>query len=210
MNSQALFKTKGLCLEGGYVFDDVSVLPGEVLWINSENPFELDIFVAFILGLINIKSGKGSVFGKKLVSGKKISALPHGIVSYFDIVNWYPELKTIEALINVLAHSRGLQSSFVLTEFKRLLHGIGAAYALNLELNKMTRVTKMLLSTALVMSMPSLIMLLIEPFEALDKDGANFLDKEIKNVARDGSSVFILSGSEPSFYDSLIKIGKKQ
>jgi ABC-type multidrug transport system ATPase subunit len=204
MNSEKLFYSRGLYLEGGYVLKDVSVLSGDVVWVNSDNPVELDVFIAFLLGLVKIEEGNANI------SGRKIKDLPHNIVSYFDIVNWHPKLASINDLVNILAHSRGLQSSFVLNEFKRLLNGIGAGYAVNLSLDKMTRSTKIMLSTALVMSMPSLIMLLVEPFEVLDKEASIFLDAEIKNLANDGSSIFILSGTEPIFYNKSIKVGIKE
>lgn len=203
MSSEKLFYSRGLCLEGGYTLGDVSVLSGDLVWVNSDNPMDLDVFVAFILGLVKIKEGRANI------SGKEIKDIPYDVVSYFDLVNWHPRLASINDLVNILAHSRRLQSSFVLNEFKRILNGIGAGYALNLSLDKMTRATKVMLSTALVMSIPSLIMLLIDPFEVLDKESGLFLDAEIKNIVNDGSSVFILSSTEPGFYNKSIKVGIK-
>ena len=200
MSSEALFYSKGLCIDGGSVLQDISVLSGDVVWFASENPLAFELFTAFILGLIKVRKGRVNV------CGKDINAIPHNVISYFDIVNWYPELGSIDSLVNVLVYSRGLQPSFVLNEFKRILSGIGGAYALNLSLNEMTHTTKIMVSTALVMSMPSLIMLLHNPFEYLDKEGKVFLDTEIRNVSNDGSSVFILSDAEPAFYNKSMEM----
>jgi len=195
MHSNALFHSKGLVIDGGLAIDDISVIPGDVVWCDSDNPMSFDIFSSFIMGLLGSKKGSAKI------SSKEMSAVPHTVISYFDIVNWHPHVSSISSLINVLSYSRGLHAPFILNEFKRILSGIGGGYALNLSIGKMTRITRGMVSTSLVMAMPSLIMLLIDPFDGLDNEGAEFLKKEIATTANDGSAIFIMSSLEPPVYN---------
>ena len=67
--------------------------------------------------------------------------------------------------------------------------------------------TKIMVSTAATLSMPRLLVILMEPFTGLDKDGISFISDEIKKTALDGSSFIILSDSEPSIHSKHVKMG---
>jgi ABC-type multidrug transport system ATPase subunit len=201
MRTDTLLKTDDVFIKKDIRIPNVSLSSGDVLWMEMENDLQADVFVSFMLGLLDVQRGKA------LIAGGDISKNSPKAVSYIDVSRWNPKIGSPESFIKLLAHANGLQVSAVMSEFRRMLDGLGGAYALSINFEEMNVGTKRMVSTAASLSMPRLIILLLEPFMGLDADGSAFIEHEIKRIAMDGSSLIILSGSEPPVCSKHKKLG---
>ena len=199
MKTDDLLIIKDVLISKSLRLPDISLSSGDVLWLQTDNNLQADLFSSFMLGLFEIKKGKATLAGTDISKNTKT-------VSYIDISRWNPNAETVETFIKFLAHAAGFQISSVMNEFKRILEGMGAKYALDLNFDKMSVNTKIMVSTATSLSMPRLIVMLLEPFTGLDKEGASFISDEIKKTALDGSSFIILSDSEPPVHNKHVKM----
>jgi len=200
MRTDNLLTIKDVVINKGLKLPDIMLSSGEILWLQTDNNLQIDAFISFILGLFDIKKGKATLSGNDVTKNVKI-------ISYTDISRWNPKTENVVTFIKLLAHAGNFQISSVMNEFKRILDGMGAGYALNLSFEEMSANTKIMVSTAATLSMPRLLVILMEPFTGLDKDGISFISDEIKKTALDGSSFIILSDSEPSIHSKHVKMG---
>ncbi|MEI6092380.1 MAG: hypothetical protein WCQ47_01705 [bacterium] len=183
---------KLLILEGVQIHDDiripdVSLSSGEVVLVQTQNDLEADVFISFLFGLFPLKTGKA------WFSGASLAEYKHGLISYVDLSRWHPKIDNLEHFIKTMAYAKGLQVSYVLNDFKRILEGAGASYALDLSFDEMKPATKKVVSTCITLSMPQLLMVLLDPFFGLDKDNSLFISEQIKKIATDGSAFIILA-----------------
>ena len=173
---------------------DMDVASGEHVFVRVEHELLASLFVSALLGLIRVKSGKAVLAGKNM--GGDVS----GVVSYLGNGHWLPGTGSVERLVGYYAASRGLSVPQVYNEFCRLLHGLGAGYASRMNIKEMTYNTRKRVTTALTLSVPLLMMVLIEPFADLDNEANKFLMNELDRLSADGSSVIVLA-NEPSAYN---------
>ena len=193
MKTDNLLTIKDVVINKGLKLPDITLSSGDILWLQTDNNLQADVFSSFMLGLFEIKQGKATLAGNDITRNIKI-------ISYTDISRWNPKTDTVATFIKLLAHAGNFQISSVMNEFRRILDGMGAGYALNLN-------TKIMVSTATTLSMPRLVVMLLEPFTGLDKEGIAFISNEIKKTALDGSSLIIISDSEPSVHSKHVKMG---
>ncbi|MFH1223229.1 MAG: hypothetical protein V1647_02670 [Pseudomonadota bacterium] len=197
--SEPLLVANNVLLQGGVKIPNLSVLPGDILWLECENNLHSDIFVSFMLGLLKIRSGTATLSGNNIT-------LPgnHKVISYFNITA-HKYMDDVEKMVKLFAHSGGLEFSSAASEFKRILNGIGAGYALSVKSEEIAPATKKIIQTAMSVAMPSLLLLLDEPFTGLDTDGILFLKTELQNLVKDGTAVIIMSELEPPLNSKKLK-----
>ena len=200
MKTDNLLTIKDVVINKGLKLPDITLSSGDILWLQTDNNLQADVFSSFMLGLFEIKQGKATLAGNDITRNIKI-------ISYTDISRWNPKTDTVATFIKLLAHAGNFQISSVMNEFRRILDGMGAGYALNLNFDEMSVNTKIMVSTATTLSMPRLVVMLLEPFTGLDKEGIAFISNEIKKTALDGSSLIIISDSEPSVHSKHVKMG---
>lgn len=198
---------KLLILDGVSIYKDIKIpdlylSSGELLWIETQNDLEADVFVSFMFGLFPLKKGRAWFSGMSI---NKNTDLP---ISYIDLSRWHPKSDTLEGFVKTMAYAKGMQVSYVLNDFKRILEGVGASYALDLSFDEMRSATKKIVSTCITLSMPQLLMILLDPFTGLDKENSLFLAEQIKKISVDGSSFIILSDTEVPVSAKHIKMGK--
>jgi len=199
MRTDNLLTIKDVVIDKGLKLPDITLSSGDIMWLQTDNNLQSDLFISVMLGFFDIKNGKATLAGNEISKNTKI-------ISYTDLSRWSPKTETVETFIKLLAHAAGFQISSAVNEFKRILEGMGAAYALNLNFDEMSSNTKLMVSTAITLSMPRLVVMLLEPFTGLDKEGVAFINNEIKKTALDGSSFIILSDSEPSVHSQHVKM----
>ncbi|MCX6111756.1 MAG: hypothetical protein NTY22_00485 [Proteobacteria bacterium] len=199
MKIDNLLTMKGVFIHKGVKLPDVTLSSGDVLWIQTENNLQADLFTSFMLGLFEPKVGKAVLAGTDIRDAK-------GTVSYIDISRWNPRIDSVETFIKLLAYDGGFQISSVINEFRKILDGMDSGYILNMSFEEMSVSTKNIISTAISLSMPKLIIILLEPFAGLDKKAISFIGGEIKKIVLDGSSFIILSDSEPPVYSKHVKM----
>ena len=194
MRQDKLLITDGVLIRKDFGLPDLSLSSGDVLWLETENELQADVFISFMLGLLDVKKGKA------FIGGSSIKESTRKTISYIDLSMWNPKMDSLEDLVKLLAYDNGFQVSAVMNEFKRLLSGLGTVYATDMNFDEMSIGTKRIVSSAISLAMPQLIIMLVEPFMNLDKDSIFFMEQEIKRIALDGTSIIILSDTQPPVY----------
>ncbi|MBN1113757.1 MAG: hypothetical protein JXA66_00310 [Oligoflexia bacterium] len=180
---------------------DISLCSGEVLWLEVEHELYAEIFVSLLLGLLEPEKGELSLAGRPL--GRDVKKL----VSYISSGYWLPCLEDLKLMVRILSISLSLQTSMVYDEFRKNSEGLGITYALKMKLAEMKPWTKRRVVTALGMSMPALLVPLVEPFQGLETQESVFLGDRINEYAAEGTSFIILCSEEPPVYSKHVKFG---
>ena len=192
--SADVIRTEGVVLDGGIRISDISATAGDVLWAEVASSLYTDVFISLCLGLLKPIKGKYRLAGGRVTNSKQ-----KNIISFFD-ASWNAGVKDADTFVKMIALSYGEQISTVSSEFKRILIGLGAEYALKLDFNELKPATRSIVSTAATLSMPLLVVMLKEPYYGLEKQGSDFLNNEIARISKDGSLVMVFAGSTPAFY----------
>jgi len=198
--SNPLLITSDVELDRGIRIPDMSISSGEIFWLECENHLCADVFASFMLSLLKIKKGDATLSGLNIDLHKD-----HSVISYLNL-NWSIYVDDVQKLVKYMAYSGEHKFSSAMNEFKRILEGLGSAYILDMKLSEMTPATKRITSTSISLALPSLIILLEEPFLDIDETGSAFMKKELDNIIADGSSIIIMSESAPPSYMNKAKL----
>jgi len=199
MNAE-LICTQDVELIGGIKISDVSASAGDVLWAETSSPLYSDVVVSMLLGLM--KPVKGKYF---LASGRVTNRKQRKLISFFD-ASWDVGVKDAESFVKMIALNYDQQMSAVSSEFKRIIKGLGAEYALKVQFEDLKPATKSIVSTAATLALPFPIVLLREPFYGLEKYATDFLKSELLKLSKDGSLIVIFSESTPALYTKQVQI----
>jgi len=128
-----------------------------------------------------------SLLKKSTKSNRVLSYLPlayiSNINSLYELVCWYAAAKELDA-------------PAVFLEFKRLLAVFKSEYLLDVEVADLSLKSKGVISLCLMLSVPSMVMLISEAFLYLDDDNCNSLFAEVKRLKTEGASLIFISSIE--------------
>jgi len=96
--------------------------------------------------------------------------------------------------------------SAVSSEFKRIINGLGAEYALRVRFEELKPATRSIVSTAATLALPFPIVLLKEPYYGLEKHAADFLTSELAKLSKEGALVIMFAESTPALYTKQVQI----
>jgi len=195
-----LIFTEGVELTGGIKISNVSASAGEVLWAETASPLYSDVVISMLIGLMKPVKGK-----YLLAAGRVTNRKQRELISYFD-ATWNVGVKDVESFAKMIALNYDRHLSAVSSEFKRLMNGLGAEYALRVKFEELKPATKSIVSTAATLSLPFPIVLLKEPYYGLEKHAAEFLTSELLKLSKDGSLIIIFSEAPPALYTKQVQI----
>jgi len=195
-----LLSMEGVELTGGIMLSDVSAAAGDILWAGTASSLYSDVVIAMCLGLVKPVKGQYRLAGGK-VSNRKQKKL----ISFFD-ASWKVSISDAETFVKLIALNYDKQMSTVSSEFKRIIKGLGAEYALQLKFDDLKPATRSIVSTATTLALPLLVILLKEPYYGLEKNAVEFLNSEISRLSKDGSLIVIFSEPTPPIYTKQVQI----
>ncbi len=198
--SAELIYMEDVVLIGGIRVSNFSASAGDVLWAETASPLYSDVVISMLLGLM--RPVKGHYF---LAAGKATNRKQRKLISYFD-ASWDVGVKDAESFVKMIALNYDQQMSAVSSEFKRIIKGLGAEYALKVNFEELKPATKSIVSTAATLALPFPIVLLKEPFYGLEKNAADFLTSELSRLSKDGALVVIFAESTPALYTKQVQI----
>ncbi len=181
---------EGAKLENGATLPSVKAYAGDILWVETENDLYSDVFVSLLLGLSKPKKGVFKFFNSN--------------VSYCDVSEWLPQIKKVSSLCRAYAYSKGNHISACVNNVRKLLGGANAGYAFDMDIQKMAKSTRVMMSWAITMSVPALNIILNNPYYGMDKNASLFVSSEIEGAAKDGSLVIIVSHEKPPVFSKQI------
>ena len=190
----------GVELVGGIKISNVSALGGDVLWAETASPLYSDVVISMLLGLM--KPLKGNYL---LASGQVTNKKQKQLISYFD-ATWDVGVRDAESFAKMIALNYDQQMSAVSSEFKRIIKGLGAEYALKVKFEDLKPATKSIVSTAATLALPLPVVLLKEPYYGLEKHAAEFLSSELLKLSKDGSLIIVFAESTPAVYTKQVQI----
>lgn len=199
MNTDVLLM-ESVELAGGIKLSDVSAVAGDILWAETASPLYSDVVISMLLGLIGPDKGRYRLAGTRPSNRKQKK-----LISYFS-ASWGVGVKDAETFVKMIALNYDKKISPVSSEFKRIMKGLGAEYALKVKFDELKPATKSIVSVAATLSLPFLIILLKEPYYGLEKQAADLLTSEILRLSKDGSLVVVFSGAPPPGYTKQFQI----
>jgi ABC-type Mn2+/Zn2+ transport system ATPase subunit len=199
MSSNLLFM-EGVELIGGIKLSDISAVAGDIIWTETTSQLYSSVVISMYLGLIDPVKGKYMLAGGKPTNGKQ-----KNLISFFD-TTWDIGVKDAETFVKMIALNYHAQMSTVSSEFKRIIKGLGAEYAMKIEFEELKPSTKSIVSTATTLALPFPVILLRDPYYGLEKNSADFLAAEISRLSKDGSLILIFSEAAPPVYTKQVQI----
>ncbi len=191
---------EGIELSGGIKLSDVSAMAGDILWTEAVSPLYSDVVISMLLGLIKPVKGKYRLAGSRPSNRKQKE-----LISFFS-ASWDVGVKDSESFVKMIALNYDQKISTVSSEFKRMMKGLGAEYALKLGFEELRPATRSIVSVAATLSLPLLAIFLKEPYYGLEKNASDFLTSEILRLSKDGSLVVVFSESPPPGYTKQCRI----
>jgi ABC-type uncharacterized transport system ATPase subunit len=196
MNNILSFKDvyiKKICM-----IEDFILKEGDLLWVESEYESYHDIFISTLYELIKPK-GEINFFSDNKVKMRKY-------ITYID-TDWFSfSILKPEIFLSLYSHYKSCDVAKTISNFKRIMKGLGIYYSLSLDLKNMAPVTRSKIITAMILSIPSIILVFNNPFIGFSDKDVDFFYNEINEITKLGSSVIFLSDSAPKFYNEHIKI----
>ena len=167
MNTDILLM-EGIELSGGIKLSDVSAMAGDILWTEAVSPLYSDVVISMLLGLIKPVKGKYRLAGSRPSNRKQKE-----LISFFS-ASWDVGVKDSESFVKMIALNYDQKISTVSSEFKRMMKGLGAEYALKLGFEELRPATRSIVSVAATLSLPLLAIFLKEPYYGLEKNASDF------------------------------------
>ena len=175
---------------------NLHVKPGRIYGLLGRNGAGKTTIMKMILGLTDITSGEVDVFGQN-IKGREKRVYPR-IGAIIETPGFYPNLTGTENL-EIFAKLRGTAAP---NAVKNALEIVGLPYRDKKLFSKYSLGMKQRLGIACAIMEEPKILLLDEPFNALDKEGQEKLSEIIRDM-RDKGSLILLSSHDKDELENL-------
>jgi ABC-type multidrug transport system ATPase subunit len=188
-----ILRAQELVLQEKVKIPDFALGGGEVLWMEMENPNWAKLLLPFFSGLLYHCSGTLTV------AGKDFNRIEHkeNLFSCIHISSYQAGPVLLNSLVHWIARRQGCNAAGAWSNCKRILSAIGCEYVCQVFLEKIAANTMKKINTAVTLSIPKLVIVLNDPFFGLEENEKVYISNEIDNLAKDGSSILIMSQDTP-------------